>query len=61
MLTAWTTFAKYGDPNGKAEDGKSGDSTQWTPCTREHPDFMLFKLDADNQDDSKMGTPIKAQ
>ena len=61
MLTAWTNFAKYGDPNGKAEDGKSGDSTQWTPCTREHPDFMLFKLDADNQDDSKMGTPIKAQ
>ena len=42
MLTAWTNFAKYGDPNG-AEEG------EWTPCTAESPQFMLFQLDANNQ------------
>ncbi|MBQ2127806.1 MAG: carboxylesterase family protein, partial [Prevotella sp.] len=41
MLTAWTNFAKYGDPNG-AEEG------EWTPCTAESPQFMLFQLDANN-------------
>ena len=52
MLTAWTNFAKYGDPNG-AEDG------EWTPCTAESPQFMLFQLDANNQEASKMGAPIE--
>ena len=52
MLTAWTNFVKYGDPNG-AEEG------EWTPCTAESPQFMLFQLDANNQEASKMGAPIE--
>ena len=52
MLTAWTNFAKYGDPNG-AEEG------EWTPCTAESPQFMIFQLDANNQEASKMGAPIE--
>ena len=52
MLTAWTNFAKYGDPNG-AEEG------EWTPCTAESPQFMLFQLDANNQEASKMGAPTE--
>jgi len=51
MLTAWTNFAKYSNPNG-AEDG------EWTPCTAENPNFMLFKLDENNAENSEMGEPI---
>lgn len=52
MLTAWTNFAKYGNPNGK-------DAEVWTPCTKANPNFMLFKLDANDVENSEMGTPIK--
>ena len=52
MLTAWTNFAKYSNPNGK-EDG------EWTPCTAENPNFMLFRLDENNAENSQMGVPIK--
>ena len=52
MLTAWTNFAKYSDPNGK-EGGA------WTPCTTESPKFMLFKLDEKDAEHSEMGDPIK--
>ncbi len=51
MLTAWTNFAKYGDPNG-ANGG------EWTPYTKETPKFMLFKLDANDVEASEMGDPI---
>ena len=51
MLTAWTNFAKYGNPNG-SENG------EWTPCTAASPQFMLFKLDANNVEQSEMGDPI---
>ena len=54
MLTAWTNFAKYSNPNG-AEDG------EWTVCTKENPDFMVFKLDENDAEASAMGTPIKSQ
>jgi len=54
MLTAWTNFAKYGDPNGNAEGAGLG----WTPCTEEAPQFMLFKLDANDAEASQMGEPI---
>ena len=53
MLTAWTNFAKYSDPNGK-----DGTSLGWTPCTTERPNFMLFMLDADDKEASEMGKPI---
>ena len=52
MLTAWTNFAKFGNPNGE-EDG------EWTPCTAESPNFMLFKLDDKDAEKSEMGAPIK--
>jgi para-nitrobenzyl esterase len=51
MLTAWTNFAKYSDPNGK-------DGGEWTPCTAENPKFMLFKLDDKDAENSEMGDPI---
>ncbi|MCQ2182525.1 MAG: carboxylesterase family protein [Bacteroidales bacterium] len=52
MLTAWTNFAKYSDPNGP-------DGGVWTPCTAENPDFMLFKLDENDAENSEMGQPIQ--
>jgi para-nitrobenzyl esterase len=52
MLTAWSNFVKYGDPNGKA-------AGKWAPYTKENPKFMLFKLDASSKESSAMGDPIK--
>ena len=52
MLTAWTNFAKYGDPNGK-------DGSKWTPYSKENPKFMVFKLDAGDKENSGMGDPLK--
>ncbi|MDO5443457.1 MAG: carboxylesterase family protein, partial [Bacteroidia bacterium] len=52
MLTAWTNFAKYSDPNG-ANGG------EWTPCTKENDNFMIFKLDANDVEASEMGQPIR--
>lgn len=51
MLTAWTNFAKYSDPNGP-------DGGEWTPCTKDNPNFMIFKLDANDNEASEMGEPI---
>ena len=51
MLTAWTNFAKYSNPNGQ-EDGV------WKTCTEENPQFMLFKLDEKDKESSEMGDPI---
>ena len=52
MITAWTNFAKYSDPNGP-------DGGEWTPCTKEDKRFMLFKLDANDAEASEMGQPIR--
>lgn len=52
MLTSWSNFVKYGDPNGKAP-------AKWTPYTKANPKFMLFKLDASDKENSVMGEPIK--
>ncbi|MBR4624724.1 MAG: carboxylesterase family protein, partial [Alphaproteobacteria bacterium] len=53
MLTAWTNFAKYSNPNGA--DGKG---LGWNTCTAKKPLFMLFKLDAKDAEASEMGEPI---
>jgi para-nitrobenzyl esterase len=53
MLTAWTNFAKYSDPNGN-----EGKGLGWTPCTAESPQFMLFKLNDKDVEASEMGEPI---
>ena len=52
MLTAWTNFAKYSDPNGPQPG-------EWTPCTEANPSFMLFKLDGNDAEASEMGAPIR--
>ena len=51
MLTAWTNFAKYSDPNG----ANGGD---WKPYTKETPSFMVFKLDAQDNEASEVGDPV---
>ena len=48
MLTAWSNFAKTGNPGG-----------EWKPYTRENPEFMIFKLDADDKEASAPGQPVK--
>ena len=53
MLTAWSNFAKYGDPNGP-------DGGEWTPYTAEKPEFMVFRLDEDGNEASAMGEPLQA-
>ncbi len=52
MLTAWSNFAKYGDPNGQ-NGGK------WVPYSKENPRFMVFKLDASDKENSGMGDPLR--
>ena len=52
MLTAWTNFAKFGDPNGQQ-------GGEWTPCTGDNPRFMIFKLDENGVENSEMGDPLK--
>ena len=53
MLTAWSNFAKYADPNGP-------DGGAWTPCTAEKQDFMVFKLNEKDQEASAPGQPLQA-
>ncbi len=53
MLTAWTNFAKYGDPNGNQ-------GGTWAPYTKDNAKFQLFKLDAQDKENSEMGDPIKS-
>lgn len=55
MLTAWTNFAKYSNPNGEAAE------QTWTECTAENPNFMLFKLDDNSAEASEMGTPLSSK
>lgn len=49
MLTAWSNFAKTGNPG-----------IDWEPYTKENPNFMVFKLDENDVEASGMGDPIKA-
>ena len=50
MLTAWTNFVKYADPNGP----KGG---EWAPCTEKNTKFMVFKLDDKDAEASFFGDP----
>lgn len=54
MITYWTNFAKYSDPNGP-EGG------EWTPCTKENPNFMVFKLDENDAESSAMMAPLQGE
>ncbi|MCQ2059628.1 MAG: carboxylesterase family protein [Bacteroidaceae bacterium] len=47
MLTAWTNFAKTGNPG-----------LSWEPYTKENQRYMIFKLDDSGQDASAMGFPL---
>ncbi|MCQ2058560.1 MAG: carboxylesterase family protein [Bacteroidaceae bacterium] len=51
MLTAWSNFAKYGDPNG-------ADGGEWKPLTKENRQFMIFKLDENDAEASALGNPL---
>ena len=53
MLTAWSNFAKYADPNGP-------DGGEWAPYTAATPQFMVFKLDDAGVEASAMGEPLVA-
>lgn len=48
MITCWTNFAKYGDPNGEGQ-------SVWTPYTRSNPKYMVFRLDDSDSVASAMG------
>jgi len=54
MNTAWTNFCKYANPNGPT-DG------EWLPFTNDNKNFMLFKLDGSDAENSCIGTPLSAK
>ena len=51
MLTAWSNFAKYSDPNGP-------DGGVWAPYTAATPKFMVWKLDDADAEASEFGEPL---
>lgn len=53
MLTAWSNFAKYGDPNGP-------DGGEWQPYSNASRSFMVFRLDENDAEASAMGDPLVA-
>ena len=50
MLTAWTNFAKYSDPNGPQ-------GGTWKSCTAKNTKFMVFKLNDKDAEASFFGDP----
>ena len=54
MIDYWTNFAKYSDPNGP-------DGGEWTPCTKENSNFMVFKLDENDVEASEMMAPLQGE
>lgn len=52
MLTAWSNFAKYGDPNG-AEGG------DWKPYRADDGQFMVFRLNENDEEASYIGETMK--
>ncbi|MCQ2082890.1 MAG: carboxylesterase family protein [Bacteroidaceae bacterium] len=51
MLTAWSNFAKYSDPEGP-------DGGEWQPLTDSNRQFMIFKLDENDKENSGLGNPL---
>lgn len=51
MLTAWTNFAKYSNPNSPKTD-------VWKPCTKKNNNFMVFKLNDNNEEASEFGKTV---
>lgn len=52
MISAWTNFAAYGNPNGNGPE-------TWTPCTQENPSYWVFKLDSEGTVASAIGKPLE--
>ncbi|MCQ2111017.1 MAG: carboxylesterase family protein [Bacteroidaceae bacterium] len=52
MLTAWSNFAKYSDPNGP-------DGGDWAPYTESNKNFMVFRLDENDAEASFVGEPLR--
>ena len=52
MITAWTNFARSGDPNGECVP-------EWEPCTKADPRMMVFRLDEDDVVASSFDYPLK--
>ncbi len=50
MVDCWTSFAKYGNPNGKGDE-------IWKPYTKDNPQFMLFMTDG-RSNSSEPGQPL---
>ncbi len=48
MITCWTNFSRFSDPNGKKEG-------TWKPFTNDNPKAMLFLLDENEKVASRMG------
>ena len=53
MLTAWSNFAKYANPNGP-------DGGDWKPYTADNQTFMVFHLDEADAEASFIGEPLQA-
>ena len=53
MLTAWSNFAKYANPNGP-------DGGDWAPYTADNQTFMVFRLDEADAEASFIGEPLQA-
>ena len=49
MIGCWSNFAKTGEPG-----------YGWAPCTKENPNFMVFKLDDNDAEASEFGQPVVA-
>lgn len=52
MLTAWTNFCKYGNPNGNADPNDK--KAEWKPYTKKDSRMMVFRLDDADNDVSAM-------
>ena len=52
MITCWTNFAAYANPNGKGNGA-------WKPFTAAQPEYMVFKLDDADKVASAMGPMLK--